>query len=72
MKIEVASDKNPEILYQVDTEAGTCTCPHWTQKLSFLNERDGTSLVCKHVKAVREQERDGMNAVREVEADRTR
>jgi hypothetical protein len=54
--IEVASDKNPDVKYEVDAETGTCTCPHYTQRLKAQNERDGLGLVCKHVHAVRFQQ----------------
>lgn len=53
--IEVRSDRNPDVVYEVDAEAGTCSCPAYTQRLKGSNERDGTSLVCKHVQRVREQ-----------------
>ena len=53
--VEVWSDRNPDVVYEVDAEAGTCTCPAYTQRLKGMNERDGTVLVCKHVTREREQ-----------------
>lgn len=35
--------------YVVDSARGTCTCPHYQQRLA------GTNQVCKHVEVVRQQ-----------------
>jgi len=53
--IEVRSDRNPDVVYEVDAEAGTCTCPHYTQKLKLINEAEGKVLVCKHVLGLRRE-----------------
>ena len=62
--VEVRSDRNPDVIYEVDVEAGTCTCPHYTQKLKFVNEEKSRAvgyiknldaLVCKHVAGLRRE-----------------
>jgi len=62
--VEVQSDRNPDVVYDVDAEAGTCTCPHYTQKLKLVNEQKASepgyiksvdALFCKHVKKVRDE-----------------
>ncbi len=54
--VEVRSDRNPDVVYEVDAEAGTCTCPHYIQKLRLVNEAEGKALFCKHVAKARNQE----------------
>mgnify|MGYP001558263213 CR=1 FL=1 len=65
--VEVKSDRNPDVVYEVDAEAGTCTCPAYTQRLKALNERRAAevghlqsmdALVCKHVAKAREADRE--------------
>lgn len=43
--IEVKSEKNPDAIYLVDTDAKTCTCP------DFTGRRVGTGQFCKHLRA---------------------
>lgn len=57
MIVEVTSDKDPSIVYTVDPEAGTCSCPSYTQRLSKLNEQDQGTRVCKHVQRIREEQK---------------
>jgi len=62
--VEVRSDRNPDVVYEVDAEAGTCSCPHYMQKLRLVNEQKASepgyiasidALTCKHVIHVRQQ-----------------
>lgn len=52
--VKVPSEKNPEILYTVDTETGTCDCPHFQKRLKDENAADGGIRVCKHCSRARE------------------
>lgn len=57
--VEVTSDQNAEVVYRVDTEAHTCTCPQYTQRLARLNDNLPADewVYCKHIKRVLDQER---------------
>jgi hypothetical protein len=51
MIVQIPSEKNPDLLYTVDTEAKTCDCPHFT--LSLAPKMANTPLprlFCKHLK----------------------
>lgn len=46
--VEVRSDRNPDVVYEVNTETGECSCPSYTQNLAKKNAEDGGSRRCKH------------------------
>lgn len=55
MSFKVTSDTNPDVEYKVDPDQGTCTCPHYTNRLEPANKQDGGDRVCKHVARIREE-----------------
>ena len=48
--VEVKSEKNPDVVYHVNTETGECDCPHYQKRLKEQNAGrvEGDHLYCKH------------------------
>lgn len=46
MLLKVQSRSNPSIVYDVDTEAVTCTCPDFV----YRSRRAETTYICKHIR----------------------
>lgn len=46
MLLKVQSRSDPSITYDVDTDAGTCTCPDYVHR----SKKSGTTYICKHIR----------------------
>lgn len=46
MLLKVQSRSDPSIVYDVDTDAGTCTCPDYVHR----SKKSGTTYICKHIR----------------------
>ncbi len=51
--VEVASEKDSSVTYQVNTTTGECSCPQYQYRLKPLNDQDGGNRSCKHMEMVR-------------------
>lgn len=47
--VQVPSDRDPSVMYEVDLQNWTCTCPHFQHRLREANLADGGNRSCKHL-----------------------